>query len=92
MLLKKKKQCWNQTRNHKIPWNKEKWKQNNTKFRWYCKRNSKKEVYSNIDHPQETKNSLKEPNVLLKIIRKRRTKITSSQKKKGNYRDQRRNK
>ena len=34
-----KKKCWNQTRNQKMPWNKQKWKQNNTKFRGQSKRN-----------------------------------------------------
>ena len=59
-----------------------------------CHKSSvKKEVFSNISLPQETREmSNKQPNLTLKATRKRRTKNTQSLQKERNHKDQRRNK
>ena len=57
------------------------------------KRSYKREVYSDISPPQETRKiSNQQPNLPSKRIRKRRTNEARSQQKEGNNKDQRGNK
>ena len=57
------------------------------------KSSSKREVYSNIILPQETRNnSNKQPNLTPKAIRERRTKKPQSYQKERNHKYQIRNK
>ena len=56
------------------------------------KSSSKKEVYSDTDCPQEMRKiSKKQPNLLFKGIRKRRTNNAQKQQKEGNNKRQREN-
>ena len=65
----------NQRGNQKIPRNKWQWKHDGPKLMGCSKRSSKREVYSNTMLPQETiKISNKQPNLIPKAIRERRTK------------------
>ena len=57
------------------------------------KSSSKREVYSNTNLPQETRNiSNKKPNLIPKAIREIRTRKTQSWQKERNHKDQIRNK
>ena len=65
----------NQRGNKKTPRNKWQWKHDHPKPRGYSKSSSKREVYSNIILPQETRNiSNKQRKLTAKSIRERRTK------------------
>ena len=73
-------QQWNQRGNLKIPWDKWQWKHDDPKSMGCSKSSSKREVYSNIILPQETRNiSNKQPNLTPKAIRERGIKKTQSQ-------------
>ena len=61
-----------------------------TKPTGHSKSSSKREVYSNTSLPQETKN-LKQPKLIPKATKERRTNKTQNQKER-NHKDQSRNK
>ena len=69
----------NQRGNQKIPRKKWQWKHDDPKHMGCSKRNSKREVYSNIILRQETRKiSNKQHNLTPKTTRKRRTNKTQS--------------
>ena len=64
----------NQRGNKKLPRDKWKWKHDSSKPMWHNKSSSKKEVYSNINLPLETrKNIKKQSNLMPKGTRERKT-------------------
>ena len=69
----------NQRRNQKIPRNKWQWEHDDPKPIGCRRSSSKREVYSNIILPQETRKiSNKQPKFIPKAIRERRTNKTQS--------------
>ena len=77
-----------QSGNHKIPWDKWKWKYHTPKSTGCNKSSSKREVHSDSSLPKEMrKMSNKQPNLPSKWVRKIRTSKTQSQQKKGNNKD-----
>ena len=85
-MMKSKKKLENTSRQMEM-------KKNPTKLMRCRKSSSKREVQSDTGLPQEMRKiSNKQPKPPPKIIRKRRTNKTQSQKKEGYNKDQRRNK